>query len=148
MFSESDPPAISECGSPLFHSISDFYLTSFESTNKQGTICVYLTSCSHSHLSRMFRHWMRHCSTMKSLPSGCAPTLPSTPITQHVAGWDSLYLLQFRRLTTGSSCCATMTSLHTVRGASGSGSLEGVTKLVPDTWLIRTCQRTVGEGQT
>ena len=58
------------------------------------TIChrAYLTSCSDSHLSRMFRHWMRHCSTLKSSPSGCAVNLvTSTPIIQHVAGWDSLY---------------------------------------------------------
>ena len=29
-----------------------------------------ITSCSHSHLSRMFRHWMTLCLTMKSSPSG------------------------------------------------------------------------------
>ena len=40
--------------------------------------------------SRIFRHWMRLCSTMKS-SSGCAATLLSAPILQHVAGWDSLY---------------------------------------------------------
>ena len=37
-FSESDPPAISKCGSPPFHFISDFDLTSFESTDKQGAV--------------------------------------------------------------------------------------------------------------
>ena len=36
-FSESDPPAISECGSPLYYFISDFYLTSLEPANKQGS---------------------------------------------------------------------------------------------------------------
>ena len=40
-------------------------------------VCAYLTSWSDSHLSRMFRHWMRHCSTMKSSQSGCAATLSS-----------------------------------------------------------------------
>ena len=33
-----------------------------------------------------------------------------------------------------------MALLHTVRGDSGSGSLEEVTEIVPDVWLI-PCQR-------
>ena len=80
---------------------------------------------------------MRRCSMMKSSPSGCAPTFRSTPITWHVAGWDSIYY----------NFVLVVQWLDTVRGASGSGSLEGVTRLVPDAWLIRTCQRIVGEGQ-
>ena len=80
---------------------------------------------------------MRRCSKMKSSPSGCAPTFRSTPITRHVAEWDSICY----------NFVLVVQWLDTVRGASGSGSLEGVTKLVPDAWLIRTCQRIVGEGQ-
>ena len=57
-------------------------------------ICASLTSCSASHLSRIFRHWMRLCSRMKSSPSGCAATPPSTPIIQHVAGWDNNFGVQ------------------------------------------------------
>ena len=53
------------------------------------------------------------------------------------AGWDSIYY----------NFVLVVQWLDTVRGASGSGSLEGVTKLVPDAWLIQTCQRIVGEGQ-
>ena len=33
-----------ECGSPLFHFISDFYLTSFGSTNKQGAVFQIIPS--------------------------------------------------------------------------------------------------------
>ena len=79
---------------------------------------------------------------MKSLPSGCAAALPSTPIIQHVAGWDSLYY-NFGVRHPG---------LLVVRGwryftlFQRVAPLEGVTKLntlVPDVWLF-PCQRIIG----
>ena len=72
----------------LIHSLA----TKFSSIlNNKGPfhICVHLTSCSASNLSRIFRHWMRLCSTMKTSPSDCAATPPSTPIIQHGAGWNN-----------------------------------------------------------
>ena len=58
---------------------------------------------------------MRLHSTMKSAPSGYAATLPSNSIIQPFGGW----ILRFRCLTIGSSCCVRMALLHTVREPQG-----------------------------
>lgn len=81
---------------------------------------------------------------MKSSPFGCAVTLPSTPIIQQVAGWDSVYHNFGVRQPAGLLVVRGLPD-STVRGASGSGSVRRakLSTVVPDIWL----QRIVGEGR-
>ena len=136
-FSESDPSAISERGSLL-------YLTS---TSHPSSLPINKAPSPKTYPLK--RSMAKRSSRHNGEVTTGHPVASAKFLLIHSLWRDGTAYTTISAFDIQVFFCARMALLHTVLGASGSGSIIGVTKLstlMPEVWPI-PCQRVVGEGQ-